>query len=197
MTIRLMVGLRNPGSEYQRTRHNAGAWLVEALAQSQRIGFSDDKKLQSALALINADSGPLRLVLPLTYMNHSGIAVRAVSQFYRFQPEEILIVHDELDIPAGELRLKQGGGHGGHNGLRDLISQLGSADFYRLRIGIGHPGHKQLVLDYVLGTPNAEDRQAIAAAIDHSLAVLPCLLEGQYAMATNRLNGFKGKSNGL
>lgn len=188
MTIKLIIGLGNPGSTYEKTRHNAGSWLVGRLAHKYNIQFKIDKKAQAELGDLKIDETQCKLVLPLTFMNVSGQPCRAVAQFYRIQPEEILVVHDELDLPAGCIRLKTGGGHGGHNGLKDIIAQIGSNEFHRLRIGIGHPGHRDLVHQFVLGTPSLNDKQLIEEAIDKGLAVLPMVLSGQMAKAMNQLN---------
>lgn len=188
MAIKLLIGLRNPGSAYEHTRHNAGGWLVNALAQRNSVSFKIDKKIQAELADLDLGSNLCKLMLPLTFMNHSGQPTRAISQFYRIEPQEILVVHDELDLPVGRIKLKTGGGHGGHNGLRDITSLLGSAEFHRLRIGIGHPGHKDLVHQYVLNKPSVHDRQQIYDAIDRGIAAMPLVLSGDIARAMNQLN---------
>ncbi|CAM4426255.1 MAG: Peptidyl-tRNA hydrolase [Legionella sp.] len=188
MAIKLIIGLRNPGSAYEHTRHNAGGWLTTALAQRHSATFKIEKKMQAELAELEVDNHSSKLVLPLTFMNHSGQPTRLISQFYRIQPEEILVVHDELDLPAGRIKLKTGGGHGGHNGLRDIIAQIGSPNFHRLRIGIGHPGHKDLVHQYVLNKPSVQDRQHIYDAIDRGVATIPLLLSGDISRAMNQLN---------
>lgn len=188
MAIKLIIGLRNPGSAYEHTRHNAGGWLTGNLAQRHGALFKLEKKMQAELAEVVLNSQTSKLVLPLTFMNHSGQPTRLISQFYRIAPEEILVVHDELDLPAGRIKLKTGGGHGGHNGLRDIITQLGSPHFHRLRVGIGHPGHKDLVHQYVLSKPSAQDRQHIYDAIERGIAVMPLLLSGEFARAMNQLN---------
>lgn len=188
MAIKLIIGLRNPGAAYEQTRHNAGGWLVNRLAQRQNVDFKLDKKMQAELAEYKVNEHPCLLALPLTFMNHSGQPVRAISQFYKMHAEEILIVHDELDLPAGRIKLKTGGGHGGHNGLRDIIAQLGSGEFHRLRIGIGHPGHRDLVHQYVLNKPSMSDRQHIYDAVDRGIAVLPTVISGDIAKAMNQLN---------
>ena len=189
MSIKLIVGLRNPGSAYEHTRHNAGGWFVEALARYYNVLFKMEKKLHGELTLIDVSGMSCKALLPLTFMNHSGLSVHAVCQFYRIEPNEILVAHDELDLPVGRIKLKTGGGHGGHNGLRNIISQLGSTDFHRLRVGIGHPGHKDLVLDYVLGKPSQHDRQLIVEAIDRGVDVMPTILTGGIAVAMSQLNG--------
>lgn len=188
MTIKLIIGLRNPGSNYERTRHNAGGWFVEALSDYYRAHFKADKKLHGEMTVLSIEQHECRAMLPLTFMNHSGLPVREASQFYRINPNEILVVHDELDIPAGELKMKLGGGHGGHNGLRDIISHLGTPDFYRLRIGIGHPGHRDLVHNYVLGKPSTHDLDLINQAINRAVAIMPLIITGNIATIMNRLS---------
>jgi PTH1 family peptidyl-tRNA hydrolase len=188
MAIKLIIGLQNPGSAYEHTRHNAGGWFVEALTQQHEATFKLEKKLHATLANFEIKGLPCKTMLPLTFMNHSGLPVREVSHFYRIEAHELLVVHDELDLPAGKLRIKTGGGHGGHNGLRDIISNLNSSDFHRLRIGIGHPGHKDRVLDYVLGKPSAHDRQLIFDAINRGMVVMPMLLTGNLTAAMNLLH---------
>lgn len=188
MSIKLIVGLRNPGASYQHTRHNAGGWLVEAVAKRDNLVFKSDKKVQGELTELQTSNAVCKLLLPLTFMNHSGIPVRAVCQFYRIEPHELLVVHDELDLPAGRIKLKTGGGHGGHNGLRDIISLLGSAEFHRLRVGIGHPGHKELVVDYVLGKPSQPERVMISEAIDRGVDAMETVLTANMATAMNLIN---------
>jgi len=187
MSIQLVVGLQNPGASYQATRHNAGGWFVEALAKESSAVFKVEKTLHAEIAMIDCGQTKLRGVLPLTFMNHSGQSVRAVSQFFRILPEHILVVHDDLDILPGRVKLKTGGGHGGHNGIRDIIQHLGTPHFHRLRIGIGHPGHRDDVLDYVLGKPSCADKQKIDDAIDKSLSVLPLIVSDQWPLAMNIL----------
>ena len=189
MTIKLIVGLRNPGPNYVDTRHNVGGLFVETLASHYNLIFKADKKLHSELCQAEINSNECRLLLPLVFMNQSGLPVKAVCQFYRILPNEILVVHDDLDLAAGRIKLKIGGGHGGHNGLRDLISHLSSSDFNRLRIGIGHPGHKDLVLNYVLGKPSQHDRQLMIDAIDRGIDVMPKALSGDISNAMSLLNG--------
>ncbi|WP_133131037.1 aminoacyl-tRNA hydrolase [Legionella yabuuchiae] len=188
MAIKLIVGLQNPGASYAQTRHNAGGWFAEQLASDYNLTFKLEKKLHSQLAQLELNNNTCKILLPLTFMNHSGLPIRAVAQFYRIKPEEILVAHDELDLPAGRLKLKTGGGHGGHNGLRDTIQQLGSNHFHRLRVGIGHPGHKELVLNYVLGKPSSNEREAIFKAIERAIDEIPTLLTGNIAKAMNHLN---------
>lgn len=188
MMIKLIVGLRNPGPAYAATRHNAGAWLVEAIADSKRLLFKSDKKLGGEWVRYDEDTYHTLLFLPLAFMNLNGAGVRAITQFYDILPHEILVVHDELDLVVGDVRLKTGGGHGGHNGLRDLIQQLNTREFHRLRIGIGHPGHRDLVTDYVLTKPSSADKEKICAAIARALTVIPLILAGNLSLAMNQLN---------
>lgn len=188
MAIRLVIGLRNPGAAYEHTRHNAGGWFVEALTRHYNATFKTDKKLQGEIAHLEINEMPCKTFLPLTFMNHSGQPTQAVSQFYRLKPHEILIVHDDLDLPPGRIKIKTGGGHGGHNGLRDIILQLGSSDFHRLRIGIGHPGHRDLVLNFVLGKPSVQDRALIDESIERGIAIIPAALTGNIAQAMNLLH---------
>ena len=190
--ILLIVGLGNPGSEYRGTRHNAGADFVEALARDAGCTLQTDSKFFGLTGRASVAGHDLRLLIPTTYMNRSGQSVAALARFYKISPEQILIAHDELDIPAGSARFKKGGGHGGHNGLRDIVPALGnSSGFHRLRIGIGHPGHASRVSGYVLSAPSAEDRQKIDASISEALAALPLLLDGDDTKAMTRLHSFK------
>lgn len=184
MTIQLIVGLRNPGDNYAKTRHNAGEWFIDTLAKANNFSFKQDKKFFSEIALWH----DCRLALPLLYMNQSGKPIKTISQFYKIKPEHILVVHDELDLPPGQIKLKKDGGHGGHNGLRDIISQLGTKNFQRLRIGIGHPGHKDDVTPYVLGKPSNVDKIAILNAIDRAIDVIPYLLDGNLEKAMHQLH---------
>ena len=186
--IQLIVGLGNPGAEYEPTRHNAGFWFVDALARRCQQAFRSEARFHSEVARCRLDGRECRLQKPQTYMNRSGQAVRALMQFFRIPVEAILVVHDELDLPAGTVRLKTGGGHGGHNGLRDLISHLGSNEFHRLRVGIAHPGDKHQVVDYVLKAPGKEDRQLMEAAMDDAMDVMPLVLDGDMAKAMHRLH---------
>ncbi|MEM1112002.1 MAG: aminoacyl-tRNA hydrolase [Pseudomonadota bacterium] len=189
--FKLIVGLGNPGNAYRGTRHNAGADFVEALAQQQGCTLQDDAKFFGLTGRINLEGQDLRLLVPTTFMNRSGKAVSAMATFFKIAPEQMLIAHDELDIPAGTARFKRGGGHGGHNGLRDIIPALGnSRDFYRLRVGIGHPGHASKVTSYVLNAPGAQDRERIDASIGEAIASLPLLLEGNDTKAMTRLHSF-------
>lgn len=192
-SIKLIVGLGNPGSEYQATRHNAGAWFVEQLAEQHRIILNPEKKFYGQCGRGIIAEQECWLLIPTTFMNLSGQAVAALAQFYKITPEQILIAHDDLDLPPGTAKLKLGGGHGGQNGLRDTISKLGNnANFHRLRIGIGHPGHKSQVTGHVLGKANKTDQDAIDAVICEAIHVLPDIICGNMAKAMNRLHSFKG-----
>ena len=185
------MGLGNPGSEYRGTRHNAGADFVEVLARREGATLQADAKFFGLAGRVTLHGHDLRLLIPTTFMNRSGRAVAAMAAFYKIPPEEILVAHDELDLPAGTARFKRGGGHGGHNGLRDIVPALGnSRDFYRLRIGIGHPGHASGVTGYVLGAPSAGDRERIDASIGEAVASLPLLLDGEETKAMTRLHSF-------
>jgi PTH1 family peptidyl-tRNA hydrolase len=187
--IRLVVGLGNPGREHEATRHNAGFWYADALAARLGASFSGEAKFHGRVARAVGD---LRLLKPGTYMNLSGRAVAALAQFFAIAPAEILVVHDELDLKAGEVKLKFGGGHAGHNGLRDIIARLGSADFWRLRLGIGHPRDsaipQQDVVDYVLQPPRNDERTAIADAIDRALDAWPLIATGDFERAMTALH---------
>jgi PTH1 family peptidyl-tRNA hydrolase len=175
--IKLIVGLGNPGREYERTRHNAGFWFVDELARAHGGTWRRESKYQCELARVRIGDAEVWLMKPQTYMNRSGAAVQAVVGFYRIAPAQMLVAHDEIDLPPGVVRLKQGGGHGGHNGVRDVIAQLG-ADFWRLRIGVGHPGSKEQVIDAVLDRASAAEQALIDAALARAYAALPELLRG-------------------
>jgi PTH1 family peptidyl-tRNA hydrolase len=186
--IQLIVGLGNPGSEYAPTRHNAGFWFVDELAGRCQQAFRAESRLHSVVARCLLEGRECRLQKPQTFMNRSGQAVAALMQFFKIPVDAVLVVHDELDLPVGSIKLKTGGGHGGHNGLRDLIEQLGSREFHRLRVGIGHPGHKDQVVDYVLKKPSQEDRKLIDAAVYDALAVIPDLVAGHMDKAMQTLH---------
>jgi PTH1 family peptidyl-tRNA hydrolase len=190
--LKLIVGLGNPGAKYARTRHNAGWWFVDALARRHGAEFRAESRHQGEVArlrlpLPGGAAAELWLLKPTTFMNKSGGSVASLAHFHRISAAEILIAHDELDLPAGTVRFKLGGGHGGHNGLRDTSLALGP-DYWRLRLGIGHPGHKDLVLDYVLQRDTHEDERAIEAAVDRALDALPVLLVEGAAKTMNRLH---------
>lgn len=203
MSIRLVVGLGNPGEAYAHTRHNAGFWWAERCADALRIPLALESRFfaRAGRAAVGSLAGHapksngdvVHVLLPQTFMNLSGKAVAALTRFYRIDTSEILVVHDELDLLPGVARLKQGGGHGGHNGLKDIIAQLGTPLFWRLRLGIGHPGHRDAVASWVLHTPRADEMPLIEAGMDRSLAVLPQLLQGDFAAAMKNLHtGEKG-----
>lgn len=191
--IQLIVGLGNPGPQYALTRHNAGAELVGQLAARQLATLQTDKKFAGLYTRTTLDGHPLHLLIPTTFMNLSGQSVAALANFYKIPPEQILVVHDELDLPPGCARFKQGGGHGGHNGLRDIISRLGNnKQFYRLRLGIGHPGQASAVSGFVLSKAPPAERDRTQAAIDQALQLLPAAIRGDWHKAMNTLHSFKG-----
>lgn len=189
--IRLIVGLGNPGAEYEATRHNAGFWWVDGAARLLKASLLPDRAYHGLVARVNRPAeqgGPLWLLQPMTYMNVSGRSVAPLARFFKIAPAEILVVHDELDLPPGQMKLKQGGGNGGHNGLKDIQAQLGAADFWRLRLGIGHPGVKAEVANYVLRKPPADERDAIERCIDDSLRHLDLLMAGEMGRAVMKLH---------
>jgi PTH1 family peptidyl-tRNA hydrolase len=186
--IRLIVGLGNPGAEYEDTRHNAGFWWVEQAARQLGGQLAHDRAYHAFVARVNRPEGPVWLQQPLTYMNLSGKAVAPLARFFKILPEEILVVHDELDLPPGQMKLKQGGSAAGHNGLKDIHAQLGAQDFWRLRLGIGHPGARGEVAAYVLRKPPASERQLIEANVDESLKALDLLLAGQMDKAMMKIH---------
>ena len=186
--IQLLVGLGNPGETYAHTRHNAGAWWVVRVAAAYDTQLRVEKKFHSSMSPLCVAGQNGFLAQPTTFMNHSGQPVREISQFYQIPPEYILVVHDELDFPVGTVRLKYGGGHGGHNGLRDIIQQLQTDKFYRLRLGIGHPGDRNQVHDYVLSRPSVHDFSLIVDAIDQSIPILPALMAGDIEKAMQQLH---------
>lgn len=191
--IRLVVGLGNPGKDYERTRHNAGFWLVERFAVQSGVALRKDGKYQALVGRMDAAGATAGawLVLPQSFMNASGRAVQMLAGFFKILPAEILVVHDELDFAPGVAKMKQGGGIAGHNGLKDISQRLGSHDYWRLRLGIGHPGDKNVVADYVLNKPSAEDREAIDAAIARSVDILPLCLAGDLQGAMQKLHSFE------
>ncbi len=189
-TISLIVGLGNPGSGYRKTRHNAGFWFLDELAAQYGTAFASEKRFHGQLATLELDGQRCYLLKPDTYMNRSGQSVHALLKFYKIPVEQMLVVHDELDLVPGIARLKRGGGHGGHNGLRDIIvTSSGNNGFLRLRIGIGHPGSREEVVNYVLGRPSEEDRTLIGRAIDAALDVVPQIIDGRLDESMNRLHG--------
>ncbi|MGB5252105.1 MAG: aminoacyl-tRNA hydrolase [Sedimenticolaceae bacterium] len=186
--IRCVVGLGNPGPKYAGTRHNAGFWFVDQLARRHAAVLRAENKFSGEVARVAAASGDCWLLKPMTYMNHSGRSVSALCNFYRITPGELLVVYDELDLAPGMVRLKSAGGHGGHNGLSDICSSLGTKDFQRLRIGIGHPGHKEAVVAYVLSRPGRHEHQAIEEGIAEALRHWDLIQAGELQKAMNALH---------
>lgn len=194
MTIKLIVGLANPGAEYAATRHNAGAWFVDLLAERLRAPLREEAKFFGYTSLVTLGGEGVRLLVPTTFMNLSGKAVAAMASFFRINPDEILVAHDELDLPPGVAKFKLGGGHGGHNGLKDIISKLGNnPNFHRLRIGIGHPGDKNKVVGFVLGKPPVSEQKLIDEAIDEAARCTEMWFTDGLTKATNRLHAFKAQ----
>ena len=190
--IKLIVGLGNPGDKYADTRHNAGEWLIDRLARRFNVTLNAENKFFGNVGKTLMNGKEIRFLVPITFMNLSGKAVGALANFYRIKPEEILVLHDELDLPSGSVKLKLGGGHGGHNGLKDIVAALGNNNnFYRLRIGIGHPGHRDLVAGYVLNKPSPSEREALEKALDEATSCVELLFKDGIVKATNRLNSFK------
>lgn len=189
--IKLFVGLGNPGPEYEATRHNAGFWWIDALARELKATLVPDRSYYGLVARVNVQGQSVWLLEPQTFMNVSGKSVAALARFFKIQPEEILVAHDELDIVPGQVKLKRGGSHAGHNGLRDIHAQLGSADYWRLRIGVGHPGVKAEVVNWVLKKPSPEHRNLIEDSIAHSLKAYPAMLTGDMEKATLQVHTTK------
>ena len=186
--IRLIVGLGNPGREYATTRHNAGFWWLEAFAQQHNATFKTDSKFHGLVAKVSVQGNEIWLLKPQTFMNVSGRAVGALAQFYKILPAEILVVHDELDLPPGSIKLKLGGGHGGHNGLKDIIAHLATKDFWRLRIGVGHPGDSAEVVNFVLNAPRKEEQFLIDDAMQRGHQVSSLIIEGKFEAAMLKLH---------
>ena len=186
--VTLIAGLGNPGARYANNRHNVGFWFADMLAESNDVTFSYQKKLFGYLCKVSVSSTALILFKPDVYMNESGRSLQAVTRFYQIEPSQILVVHDEIDFPTGKIRLKEGGGHGGHNGLRSIIAAIGN-DFWRLRVGVGHPGHKDQVTGYVLGNASEDDTIEIRTVLRQSKDLLPDLVNGEFEMAMNTLHG--------
>jgi peptidyl-tRNA hydrolase, PTH1 family len=187
--IRLLVGLGNPGPEYEGTRHNAGFWWVDAAARTLGTTLAHDRAYHGLVARVNRNGAqPVWLLQPMTFMNLSGKAVSALARFFKIEPQEILVVHDELDLPPGQAKVKQGGGVAGHNGLKDIQAQLGTADFWRLRLGVGHPGVRAEVVNWVLRKPAPDDRDAIERCIASSLDALPLFLDGPMERALAKVH---------
>lgn len=189
--IALIVGLGNPGDRYTQTRHNAGFWFVDELARRYGGSFRSENKFHGEATRVSIDGVDCHLLKPMTFMNRSGRAVAAMAQFYKIPPEAVLVAHDEIDLAPGAIKLKQKGGHGGHNGLRDTIPALGSPDFWRLRIGVGHPGHRDQVVNYVLGRAGGDEQRAIDACIELAADQAPLLVRGGFERAMQALHSFK------
>ena len=185
MAIKLIVGLGNPGDKYAATRHNAGFWFVDAVAAQTNSKLALDAKMFGFTAKFESDNWLLK---PTTFMNNSGKAVAALANYYKITSAEILVVHDELDLPAGSAKLKFGGGHGGHNGLKDIHAALGTADYWRLRLGIGHPGDKSEVINYVLKAPTREENDVLQASIHAACGVVDLMLKGDFESAMQKLH---------
>jgi PTH1 family peptidyl-tRNA hydrolase len=186
--LRLIVGLGNPGAEHSRTRHNAGFWFLDALAERKGARFGAESKLHGETAKITLEGGTVYLLKPSTFMNRSGLAVASALRYWKIEPEHMLVAHDELDLPPGTARLKFDGGHGGQNGLRDIAQHLGHGKYHRLRIGIGHPGHKDRVTPWVLGRPGKDDEAVMLRAIDDAMNVLPLAARGDFNEAMKQLH---------
>lgn len=186
--IRLLVGLGNPGAEYEATRHNAGFWFVDEVAHALKVTLVPERSYFGLAARASTAGGPVWLLEPMTYMNASGKSVAALARFFKIAPDEILVAHDELDLPPGQVKMKLGGSHAGHNGLKDIHAQLGSADYWRLRLGIGHPGVKAEVVNYVLKKPSAEHREAIDKSIEQAMSALDLMLAGEMERAMMKVH---------
>ena len=186
--LRLIVGLGNPGSDYAETRHNAGFWFCERLARELGTSFARESRYHGYVAKARVGGQDIWLLMPQTFMNRSGQAVQALAHFYRIDAAEMLVVHDELDLPPGQMRLKFGGGLGGHNGLKDITAHIATQDYWRLRVGIGHPGDRNEVFNYVLKPPCREEREEIDAALDRALLAWPTLAKGEFNAATQKIN---------
>lgn len=186
--MKLIVGLGNPGEKYVATRHNVGFHWISRLAEELNIQFKSESKFHGLCTVSTQTNEQIWLLKPQTYMNASGMAVAAIARFYKITPEQMLVIHDELDLPPGAAKLKFSGGAGGHNGLKDIISHLATQDFWRLRIGIGHPGNKHAVVDYVLHPPKQDEASLIDEAIQRSLTIWPLIISGDYTAAMHKLH---------
>jgi len=186
--VKLIVGLGNPTAQYEKTRHNAGFWFLDDLSSLLGVGFKAESRFLGVFGRTDIEGKPLYLLKPSTYMNRSGQSVAAVAGYFKVAAEEILVVHDELDLSPGMVRLKLGGGHGGHNGLRDIISHVGTSKFLRLRLGIGHPGDRSMVSDYVLSQPSRAEADCIGKAMGRALSEVAAIVRGEAVAAMNRLN---------
>ncbi|MEO5342399.1 MAG: aminoacyl-tRNA hydrolase [Gammaproteobacteria bacterium SHHR-1] len=187
--IKLIVGLGNPGAQYEQTRHNAGFWFIDQLVQEHHGNLRNEGRFQGEVAKLLLAGHDCWLLKPSTFMNHSGRSVAALANYYRMAPENTLVVHDELDLPVGAVRLKKGGGHGGHNGLRDIIAALGDKGFWRLRLGIGHPGERDQVINYVLDRPSKADRESLDLALSAAASQIKGICNGEQQVVMNRLHG--------
>lgn len=187
-SIGLIVGLGNPGAQYEQTRHNVGMWLLERLAEQHQAIWQQERKFQGAVSAIAIQNQKIILLRPSTFMNNSGRAVQAVMQFYKLQASQLLVMHDELDFTPGVARIKWAGGVGGHNGLKDIAQSLNTLDFWRVRLGIGHPGSREQVTGYVLTSPSKDEKIQINHALDQTLSVLPDLIAGHTEQAINQLH---------
>lgn len=194
MSIKLIAGLGNPGPKYDNTRHNAGFWAVDAIAVTLGAHWAEARKFKGSVARVMVDGVDLRLLRPETFMNRSGESVGPLAQFFKIAPEEILVIHDELDLPPGRLRLKCGGGHGGHNGLKDIQAALGSANFWRLRIGVGHPGHRDAVIGYVLSSAPPAERRLIDDAVIEIRHLAPDLVRADEPALMQAINSYRPSS---
>lgn len=194
-SIALIVGLGNPGQQYQQTRHNAGAWYVQRLAEKYNAQFKDDPKYHGLTCRITIKDQDVRLLIPTTFMNNSGQATSSLANFFKIQTEQLLVAHDELDLLPGVAKLKIGGGHGGHNGLRDIIScHANNKQFMRLRIGIGHPGSSDKVSGFVLSKASTKEQDLMDLAIDKALSLTNAAVDGNFQRAMNKLNGFNANT---
>lgn len=186
--LKLIIALGNPGSRYRETRHNAGFWFIDRVAEKYSCGFSGNKKFSGETARLHHAGRDLLLLKPQTYMNESGRSVQSVMSYFDYKADEILVIHDEIDFEPGIIRLKQGGGAAGHNGVRDIINCIGSDAFLRIRIGVGHPGYREGVIGSVLGNPARAERELIEQAIERGIEVLPLILDGEYQKAMTQLH---------
>lgn len=197
MAIKLIVGLGNPGKDYQAHRHNAGFWFVEALARQLGVSFSKQSKFFGETCEALLANTKVRFLKPQTFMNCSGQAIQALANYFNIEAEEILVVHDELDLNPGTTKIKKGGGHGGHNGLRDTIKALDCKEFYRLRIGVGHPGNKNEVVNFVLNQPSTKELTLIEDSMDDAIGVINKIVEGKFEEAMKQLHTAQGETNGI
>lgn len=193
--IDLIAGLGNPGPDYSETRHNAGFWLLDRVVEKQNKSFTNESRFHGEACNVDLAGRVVRLIKPTTFMNRSGQSVAAIARYFKIPVENVLVVHDELDIPPGDARIKFAGGHGGHNGLRDLISHFGSPNFWRIRVGIGHPGSQAQVVNYVLKPPSRDDAHLIDDAIQSVIDVLPLIANGEMQKATNSVHSRRPKSS--